>query len=125
MYREKIKYLILIIMTIILGLISRKIRIIPLYIGDFLWAVMIYFIVRFLFCKKKIKEYFILSILICYMVEISQLYQDPWINNIRNTLIGHLVLGKGFLWSDLLAYTIGVITACTFERLFFSNNNSI
>ncbi len=51
------------------------------------------------------------------MVEISQLYQDPWINNIRNTLIGHLILGKGFLWSDLLAYTIGVITACAFEGL--------
>ena len=27
---------------------------------------------------------------------------------IRSTFLGHMLLGQGFLWSDLLAYTIGI-----------------
>ena len=38
----------------------------------------------------------------------SQLYHAEWIDNIRATTLGGLVLGYGFLWSDLVAYTIGV-----------------
>jgi hypothetical protein len=43
-----------------------------------------------------------------FLVEASQLYQAPWINAIRSTTLGHLVLGTGFEWLDLCAYTVGV-----------------
>ncbi|MDO4536447.1 MAG: DUF2809 domain-containing protein, partial [Clostridium perfringens] len=38
----------------------------------------------------------------------SQIYHAPWIDSIRNTTLGGLVLGFGFLWSDILCYTIGI-----------------
>ena len=38
----------------------------------------------------------------------SQLYHAPWIDAIRDTLPGALVLGYGFLWSDLACYAAGV-----------------
>ena len=41
-------------------------------------------------------------------VEISQLYRAPWLDAIRRTLPGALVLGYGFLWSDLACYAAGV-----------------
>ena len=40
-------------------------------------------------------------------VELSQIYQAEWINAIRDTRIGGLILGFGFKGSDLLCYTLG------------------
>lgn len=64
---------------------SRHISGIPLFIGDILWGLMVYFIVRFLLIKQSIKSVVIISLLFCYVIEFSQLYQAPWINNIRHT----------------------------------------
>jgi Protein of unknown function (DUF2809) len=41
-------------------------------------------------------------------IEFLQLYQPPWLQVIRATLLGRLVLGSTFLWSDLPVYWIGV-----------------
>ena len=57
------------------------------------------------------------SLLFCYFIEVSQLYQAGWINNLRNTTIGGLILGHGFLWSDILAYSFGVTIATIIELL--------
>ncbi|WPU94432.1 DUF2809 domain-containing protein [Mucilaginibacter sabulilitoris] len=108
MPKSRATYLILIIITIITGLLSRHFTFIPLFIGDILWALMVYFIMRFLFITRPVKFIVIVSLLFCYAIEFSQLYQAPWINDLRHTLFGHLVLGEGFLWNDLLCYTIGV-----------------
>jgi len=108
MLKSRIKYFALIVSTIILGLLSRHIAGIPLFIGDILWATMVYFMVRFVFISKPIKFIIVASLAFCYAIEFSQLYQAPWINSIRHTVIGGLVLGEIFLWSDMLCYTIGV-----------------
>lgn len=121
--KTRIYYFILSCLVIILGLLSRKLNFIPLFVGDILYAVMIYFIVGFFLVKSNTKNIAIISILICYTIEFSQLYQANWIVEIRNTTFGHLVLGQGFLWSDLLAYTFGIIIAYFIEikmKLFIS-----
>lgn len=108
-------YFSIVIGIIILGILSRKIQAIPLFVGDLLYACMIYFITRFLFLKTKPQKIAIASLLVCYAIEALQLYQADWINEIRNTTFGHLVLGQGFLWSDILAYTVGIGIAYTAE----------
>jgi len=35
-------------------------------------------------------------------------YRAPWIDSIRRTTVGGLILGYGFLWSDLVCYAAGV-----------------
>jgi len=59
MLRKRILYFGLIVFTIIIGLLSRHFTAIPLFIGDILWATMVYFVVRFLFISKKIKPNFV------------------------------------------------------------------
>ncbi len=59
----------------------------------------------------------ITSLLICYGIEFSQLCQATWINELRPTLFGRYLLGQGFLWSDILAYTCGVFVAFIIERI--------
>lgn len=41
-------------------------------------------------------------------IEVSQLYKAPWIDSIRGTTLDALVLGHGFLRSDLASYAVGV-----------------
>ena len=43
-----------------------------------------------------------------YAIEVSQLYHAPWLDRIRYTSLGGLVLGYGFLWSDIICYTVGL-----------------
>ena len=50
-------------------------------------------------------------------VEISQLYHAPWIDALRQTTLGGLILGFGFLWSDLVCYTVGVTSGVMLEIL--------
>ncbi len=118
--RVRFKYSALILLTIVLGLAARKYNhffpdFINLGLGDAMWAVMIFWIVRFFSPSVNRKSSFLITILICFAVEFSQLYQANWINEIRNTTPGKLILGRGFLWSDLVAYTIGGITAAIID----------
>lgn len=115
----------LIILIIILGLLYRHVAGVPLFIGDILWATMICFGFRFLFIKKPVKFVVITSLLFCYAMEFSQLYQAPWINNIRHTVIGALVLGEVFCWGDMLSYTAGVAIGVGVEFILRRNTSLI
>lgn len=111
MKNKRLQYFIIILIVITSGIISRKIPFIPFFIGDLLYAVMVYFIFRMLFLKISSLQTAILSLAFCILIECFQLYQAEWIIEIRKTFLGHLVLGEGFLWSDLLAYFLGTIMA--------------
>jgi hypothetical protein len=108
MLKTRTTYFALITFTIITGLLSRHIDGVPLSIGDIFWALMVYFIARFILIDQTTKLAVIASLVFSYGIEFSQLYQAPWINNIRHTVIGGLVLGQTFLWSDMLCYTVGI-----------------
>ncbi|QBP91127.1 DUF2809 domain-containing protein [Bacillus mycoides] len=111
--RNRLLYVMFTIVVIILGLSSRKFAfalpdLLNDYLGDALWALMIFVGFGFLFPKIETKKLAFISLIFCYGIEISQLYHAEWIDSIRATTLGGLVLGYGFLWSDLVAYTIGV-----------------
>ncbi|GMQ59854.1 DUF2809 domain-containing protein [Vallitalea sediminicola] len=107
--KKRILYIITTVIIIILGLLSREIKGIPLFMGDIFWAMMVFFILAIIFYNKNSFFLFSLSIIITYIIEVTQLYHRPWIDNFRRTSIGHILLGQGFLWSDLAAYLVGII----------------
>jgi hypothetical protein len=112
----RLHYFILFISAIFLGIISRKIPFVPLFVGDFLYAVMIYLLVRIVFPIKKSPLIILFSLLVCYSIEFLQLYQGNWMIELRKTLFGRYVLGQGFLWSDILAYTFGIFFTFLIEK---------
>ncbi|MDM5155181.1 DUF2809 domain-containing protein [Bacillus sp. DX1.1] len=121
--RNRVIYAMLIIVVIILGLSSRKMAnlfpdVVNAYVGDALWALMIFIGFGFIFSRMETKKVALLGISFCYLIEVSQLYHANWIDNIRETTLGGLVLGYGFLWSDLLAYAIGIGTGGVIEFLY-------
>ncbi len=87
------------------------------YVGDVLYAVMMFFGFGFLFPKSPTIKIAALALGFCVAIEISQLYHAPWIDAIRHTRIGGLILGFGFLWSDLVCYLVGVCIGLMVERL--------
>jgi hypothetical protein len=42
------------------------------------------------------------------LISESQLYHAQWIDSIRSTTVGGLLLGFGFPWCDLACYAAGV-----------------
>jgi glycopeptide antibiotics resistance protein len=111
-----------VVLTILLGLASRKFShllfsFIAENAGDVLWAMMVYFGFRFLLVNKSMITAFLLSFLFSFGIEFSQLYQEDWMNQIRGTLLGALILGKGFLLVDLIRYSTGIVIAYSLDRL--------
>ncbi len=98
-----------IILLIPIGLISRRIGWIPTETGDALWAMMVFCLWRIVLHNKKLPTVAIVSLAHCYLVEFSQMITWRWIVSFRQTFIGHMMLGQGFLWINLLAYSIGII----------------
>jgi len=118
----RIAYLIAIVITILLGLFSRKWGILlPSFVaqnaGDMLWAMMVYFGFRLLLVSKSTLTAIWLSFFFSFGIEFSQLYQEDWINQIRGTTLGALILGKGFLAEDLVRYTVGIIVASVLDKV--------
>lgn len=118
---KRILYFVITSLVMIMGLLSRKFMFIfpkniAPFIGDMFWAMMVYFGFRFLLPKLALLKSFNIALIFSFAIEISQLYQSNWINTIRKTTIGGLVLGHGFLWMDLISYTIGVIIAVIIDK---------
>jgi hypothetical protein len=93
------------------GILSRNIDGVPTFIGDTLYAVMVYFGMRMLFIHNTSKMTIVLALAFCFCIEFLQLYRAEWILTIRRTTLGHYALGQGFLWSDLGCYILGITMA--------------
>lgn len=119
--RARLIYIFAVVISIILGISSRTFTdILPGFVtrhfGDALWACMIYWGVRALLAHTKLTIAVLISLIFCYVVEFSQLYQADWINDIRSSLLGSLILGRGFLLVDLLRYTVGIMVCYLIDR---------
>ncbi|WP_261305511.1 DUF2809 domain-containing protein [Paenibacillus andongensis] len=126
----RIKYGLAVITTVVLGLSSRRFSgLIPLFIvkhaGDVLWASMVYFGFRFFFVKRKLTWAVGISIVFSFAIEFSQLYQAEWLIEIRNTVLGALILGKGYVTVDLFRYVIGITLAFCVDKYWLHRDKRI
>lgn len=130
MKRLRITYLIIIPVIIATGLLVRIKQVwfpavVNLYLGDALYAVMVFYIYSFVLPFKSgiIRAGY--ALITCYCIEFLQLSSAPCIVAARATLPGRLVLGQGFLWSDLLAYSMGIAAAYVADRIWLSHTGNV
>ena len=105
---SRIHYAIIVVTIIGCGLLSRTISAVPLFVGDMLYAMMMVAIMRWFFVSNLLWKICLWSLMLCFAIECSQLLSYDWLLQLRSTRLGALVLGQGFLWSDIAAYTGGV-----------------
>lgn len=113
---NRLRYLGLTIFTLFFALYLRSIWqylpfFINIWIGDFLWAMMLFWCCRIVVLQIDGKKLALWLIIFCWLIEASQTIHTPSLDAFRNTTFGGLLLGHGFLWSDIITYTIGIICA--------------
>jgi hypothetical protein len=114
-------------LTIGAGLASRRHpaffpAFIARYAGDTLWAALVFWLLALGWRRARTRGLAGGAIAIAFAVECSQLYHATWIDSIRLTRIGALVLGSDFLWSDLVCYAVGVGIAAVLDALIAGRN---
>ena len=110
-------------LVVALGLASRKVpglfpATLGKYPGDALWALMVFCIAGVVRPAASTARLAGAALVISFLVEFSQLYHTPWIDGIRSTTPGHLVLGSAFGWVDLVAYAVGVAIGAAVDGLW-------
>lgn len=122
-------YLLIMVMLIAIGLPARTIQDqLPMwyvqYFGDYLWAMLLFFGFALAFQNVNTFKVAIITLLFTYSIEISQLFHPQWLEYLRSFKFFGLILGYGFLWSDILAYTLGISTGALIEHFLLQRVSS-
>ncbi|MCA8830733.1 ribosomal maturation YjgA family protein [Hymenobacter pini] len=128
-WSRRTTYVLLMVLTAILGLGSRRFGAqlpgwVVLYAGDALWDLLVFWVVRWIWPQWAPAKAAAGALGFAYAVEISQLCRAPWLLAVRHTALGGLVLGHGFLWSDLVCYAAGVGLGLLLERWLRRTTNT-
>lgn len=123
--RFRALYLALVLVVVALGLASRRYRsalpaFLGAYAGDTLWAAMVFLLAAALWPRARTSALALGAVLFAFAIELAQLYHAPWIDAVRATRPGALVLGHDFVWSDLPCYAAGVLLAAAADLLLRS-----
>jgi hypothetical protein len=101
------------VIVLVVGLSIRRFGahlpfVIKEYAPDTLWALAVFLLCRLLLPRASTIQCATIAVIFSVCIEVSQLYYAPWIDATRRTTLGGLVLGYGFLWSDIGCYLVGV-----------------
>ena len=125
--RSRPLYALAVVVVIGIGLLWRS-GLFPLphfiakYGGDSLWALVVFLCFGFVYpCSSPVRIGFI-AVCFAWSVEFLQLYHAGWIDGIRSTRLGRVVLGTTFNSPDLLAYVIGIALGTLAERGYLNEN---
>jgi hypothetical protein len=108
----KTKYLIiscsilLIEITIAMFVNDQFIR--PIF-GDYLASILVFYLLA-TFLKTDLNKIAILSLFISYTIEFLQYINILELLHLDKIKILNILLGNSFSWTDMLAYTLGILT---------------
>lgn len=94
------------------------------YFGDYLWAMLLFFVFALMLQNKSTVQTAIITLLFAYGIEISQLFHPAWLETLRSFKVFALILGYTFLWSDIAAYTLGIFSGALVEYLIHTRSSS-
>jgi hypothetical protein len=86
------------------------------YGGDFLVVILLYCLVRS-FWALPVLHTAISVLLFSYLIEISQYFRLADRLGFKGRSLARLILGSYFTWTDIIAYTLGILTVVGLERL--------
>jgi hypothetical protein len=118
--RKRVSYAYVMLLVIGAGLFMRS-RFCPAppifekYGGDALWALVVFLGLGFLFPRAATFTLAISALTISWGVEFFQLYRTPWLDALRATLPGKLILGSTFNLPDLPVYAFGIAAGAMVE----------
>ncbi len=120
--RNRFVYILLLLLTILLGLASRHFsHRLPLLLsknaGDVLYATMAFWLVGLLFPCLATGKIAAIALGFCVAIEFAKFIQVPWLVAVRHQTWGHLIFGSGFHVSNLVCYGLGVLLGIGIEAV--------
>jgi len=126
--RNRPVYAVSVVLVIATGVLWRS-GMLPLssfqskYGGVALWALVVFLCVGFVFRRSAIARVGLAALCIAWCVEVLQLYHAAWIDGIRATRLGEMVLGSTFNAPDLIAYAVGIAMGVAAEFVIWNRRH--
>jgi len=120
--RNRAIYAVMIAAVIVLGMASRSFAwLLPPLLkknaGDILWATMVFFLIGLLLPRLTTNRTALAAALFSILVEFFKLYHALVLDGLRETVLGRLIFGYGFSWSNLVCYLIGITVGVMVEQV--------
>ena len=107
-------FILLLAMEVFIGFFVHDAFVRP-YVGDFLVVILLYTLVRSL-VRIEVLPAAIFVFVFAIAVEIAQFFNLVEHLGLSSNEFARIVIGSSFEWSDIFAYTAGIITTLVFER---------
>lgn len=92
------------------------------YLGDYLVVILIYCSVK-TFIKAAPLKIAIGVLLFSFIIEVLQYFKIVNRLGLAGNQFARTIIGYGFSWLDILAYTLGIITVLLLEKLNHANSS--
>ena len=129
--RRKLVFACSSVMTIILGTLSRVVQtqniMVDKYLGDMLYAVLMYWLMSFVWTTATPRTKLLLTTLIMILIEAFQLTGLPLSFRGSESVALHLLalaLGTTFSVFDIIAYVVGIVLVSLFDRQWITRRRS-
>jgi hypothetical protein len=86
------------------------------YGGSLLWGAMVYFLVAIRASGRSRTALALTALAIAVCVELVRLVHTPWLDALRLTTAGALLLGRIFSVWNMVAYAAGILCALGLDR---------
>jgi len=116
--RNRVRYAWAALLVVAAGLASRRMAGASPWAqmpGDVLWATLVFVLVGFVRPAWSTARVAAVALAVAFAVEASQAVHLPWLDAVRGTVLGRLVVGTSFYAPDLLAYAVGVMLGALVE----------
>ena len=111
--QRRLKYVGLGVMTLFAGIVVRFAPLgLPWFVvkygGSTMWALMVYWVLAFIWPRTRIGWLALAAGVIATLVEFQRLYHSPGLDAFRHSLAGILFLGNFFSARDIVAYWLAI-----------------
>jgi len=123
MTRARPRAALALLLAIAAGLLSRRWPLpgpLAEYTGDALWATAARLLGACLWPRARGATLTAFAFALAAAVECSQLLHTNWLDELRATTPGHLLLGQGLHWPDFVAYAAGALLGWPVDRALTS-----
>jgi hypothetical protein len=86
------------------------------YGGDYLVVMLIYCFVK-AFWNAPVTTVAISVLIFSYLIEFLQYFKFVRLLGLANSHIANVVLGNSFAWTDMIAYTLGIVAVLLVDKI--------
>ena len=120
---SRVRFGFLLLFVLLIGIGSRSWAaalpsFVAAYAPDALWALFVFLAIRFIRPASSVWTAAVFAFSVSVLIEVSQRHHSSWIDALRDTYVGALVLGHSFGWGDLVCYLVGISVGAIAESLF-------